>query len=742
MTMTSDASPAPVLGQSVDDKLALGKVTGSGRFIGDVEEAGALHVAVLRSDLSHGLVETLDLGPALASRGVVAAVGRGEMGLAPTVRQYGDLLAAVAAETPLLARAAIRQLQPVIRELPPIFDPREAAVAGDLDGSSYDDPKGDATVRGNTVFEQTGDFGDVDTAFAEADLVVEGTYRTGRPVHCNLSRHACFARLLPDGRIEVVTSVDGPFYARRELAKQLKMPEERIIVVLPDLLSSSFGAHSTINPLLEPVAVALALKTQGRPVRFEFDPEEEFYSSHTRHPVEVRIRSGARADGLLLALDVDVVADHGAFPNYISRVVISNFRDRVGELVRVQNYRFRGRAISTNNPNAGEFRGIGSTQLMFCLGAHLDEVASRLGVDPVEFYAINAVEPGESAVTTGKLIRSSGLKECLREGAKAIEWHDRPHSEDLGDGRRRGIGVGIGTHTTGLGHEGGDSSIARLSLLVDGRIELAIGAPDSGQGGATVYSQIAAQELGVPYELVEVAASDTRTSPKDFWGTVAARGAFMVGAAVGDAAIKLKQLITERAETSLQLKDAVLESGKLLASDGRSMSLAEVASRIGPVSVEGHSSSSDNPPTYGAYFAQVVADLETGEVKVERVVAALDVGYALNPLNCRGQIEGAVMMGIELALLGNLEVEDGIPVNGSFLAYHLATMHDLPEIKAILVEATEPAGPYGVKGIGTPAMTPAAPAICNALSAALQRRVATIPARPEAVLSLLGNSDG
>jgi CO/xanthine dehydrogenase Mo-binding subunit len=738
--VTIDSIPDRILGRSVDDKLALGKVTGSGRFIGDVDQVGVLHVGALRCDVSHGVVESIDLGPALVSPGVVAAIGREEAGLGPTVRQYGDLVAAVAAETPELARAAVRNLQPVIRELPPIFDTRQAENTGDLDGASYDDPKGDATVKGNTVFEQTGDFGQVDAAFAEADLVVEGTYRTSRPVHSNLSRHACFARLLSDDRVEVVTSVDGPFYARRELAKQLKMPEDRIIVVLPELLSSSFGAHSTINPLLEPVAVALALRTQGRPVRFEFDPEEEFYSAHTRHPVEVKIRSGTRFDGELIALEVDVVADHGAFPNYISRVVISNFRDRVGELVRVQNYRFRGRAISTNNPNAGEFRGIGSTQLMFCLGAHLDDVASRLGVDPVEFYALNAVEPGEIAITTGKLIRSSGLKQCLRDGAEAIGWYDQPHSEDIGDGRRRGLGVGIGTHTTGLGHEGGDSSIARLSLLADGRIELAIGAPDSGQGGATVYSQIAAQELGVSYETVEVAASDTRTSPKDYWGTVAARGAFMVGAAVGDAAVKLKARLIEQAETDLQLKNAILKSGMVVGSDGQSMSLAEVASRIGPVTAEGTSSSSDNPPTFGAYFAQVTVDLETGEVQVERVVAALDVGYALNPLNCRGQIEGAVMMGIELALLGNLEVDNGIPINGSFLAYHLASMHDLPEIKAILVQATEPAGPYGVKGIGTPAMTPAAPAICNALSAALQRRVVAIPARPEAVLALLGSS--
>ena len=715
-----------VLGRSVNDKLAIGKVTGAGHFIGDVPQADALHVAVLRSDLAHAVVEAVDFGPALASKGVAAVVGHEEIGLGPVVRQYGDLVAAVAAETPDLAKAALRELAPRFRELRPSFDPKEAAASGDLDGSTYDDPKGHATVSGNTVFEQTGDFGDVDAAFAEADLVLEGTYRTGRPVHSNLSRHACIARALEDGRIELITSVDGPFYARRELAKQLKIPEDRIIIVLPELLSSSFGGHSTINPLLEPVAVALAMKTRGRPVRFEFDPEEEFYSSHTRHPVEVRIRSGTRSNGQLVALDLDVIADHGSFPNYISRVVISNFRDRVGELVSVPNYRFHGRAISTNNPNAGEFRGIGSTQLMFCLGAHLDEVANRLGIDAVELYALNAVEPGETAVTTGKVVRSSGLKECLRKGAEGIGWYERPHSEDLGGGRRRGLGVGIGTHTTGLGHEGGDSSVARLSLLANGRIELAIGAPDSGQGGATVYSQIAAQELGVPYELVDVAMSDTRTSPKDFWGTVAARGAFMVGAAVGDAAVNLKALISEHEEKI----------------GGNGGSLTRIAEQFGPLTAEGTSSSSANPPTYGAYFAQVVADLETGEVEVERVVAALDVGYALNPLNCRGQVEGAVMMGIELALLGSLQVEDGVPINGSFLAYNLVSMHDLPRIDSILVEATEPEGPYGVKGIGTPAMTPAAPAIANALSAALQRRVVTIPARPEVVLALVGGPDG
>jgi xanthine dehydrogenase molybdenum-binding subunit len=741
--------PGPIggpLGSTVRDKLGVAKVTGAGRFVGDMAFEGALCARLLVGDVAHAEVRDVDLSAALAIPGVVAAVGREAAGLDTRLRQHGDMIAAVAAETQDQADAALSAITYDLDPLPALFDAAAALVAETamLDGAEYDDPGlGDTRVEGNVVFADDVSFGDLERGFAEADLIVEGNYRTGRPVHANLSRHGCIATLLPDGRVEVETSVDGPYYAQRELAKQLGMDPERIIVRVPELLSSSFGAHSTINPLLEPVAVALALQAGGRPVRFEFESQDEFLRGHTRHAVEVRMKSGVRNDGTLTALEVDLLADHGSFPNYISRVVVSNFRDRIAEVVRLENYHFRGRVVATNNINASEMRAIGTTQAMFCLGSHLDEVASQLRIDPVALYERNALITGETVLTTGNTMHSTGLRECLERGAVQIGWDDSSHSEKVGPSRYRGLGVGIGTHTTGLGHEGHDTSRAVVRLEKDGTVTLLIAAPDSGQGGNTAYSQVLAEELGIAYESIRLGRSDTIVSPKDMWGTVASRGVFVVGAAVGDAARKARERLLEEASARLGVPAARLtvENEEIRHGDRNTeLTLGDLITALAPLDIEGIAESSENPPTFGAYFAEVEVDTETGQVEVTRVAAALDVGFAVNPQLCRGQVEGAVMMGIEMVLLTSLELVEGFPENASYLSIRLATTRELPEIDTILVEATEPTGPYGAKGIGTPALAPVAPAIANAVSAALGRRVSEVPIRPEWVVDMAGTT--
>jgi CO/xanthine dehydrogenase Mo-binding subunit len=472
-------------------------------------------------------------------------------------------------------------------------------------------------------------------------------------------------------------------------------------------------------------------------VRFLYDSEHEFSASHTRHPVRLGFRSAYSGDGRLLALDFDLLADHGPFLNEIARVVAVNSCDRVGELLKLENYRFHGVVALTNNPDSGEFRGIASTQLMWALGSHLDDAARRLGIDQVDFWRLNAVHTGHTVLTTGTTLRSCALEECMARGAAAIGW-DEPDRTPSAPGRRRGLGMGIGVHTTGLGHEAGDPSRASVKWYMDGTAELLIAAPDSGQGGTTVYSQIVAEELCIDYRNVRVAPIDTATAPLDPWGTVAARGTYVVGAAVREAARDAKRSLAEHVAEDFEVAaDSVRltgDGGLEYGSDARRTELSKVLRRFGGVVGHGAVNSKVHPPTHGAYFADVEVDELTGQVFVRRVAAALDLGFAINPQACRGQIEGAVAMGQELTLYSSLALEDGVPVNASFFEYHVTRSDEVADIEAILVEtAGEPTGPWGAKGIGTPAHVPVAPAIANAVRDALGVRVREIPMLPEVV---------
>jgi CO/xanthine dehydrogenase Mo-binding subunit len=722
------------VGRSVEPKHIRPKLTGTGHYALDLSVPGMLHAAVLRSDVPHALVTSLDVSRARAAAGVRAVLSRADLGFDDRVRQCGDIIAAVAADTEEQAHAALAEIEVRLDEQPPLLSPG-AALGSDVVLNER--------CPGNVAFRLDRSFGDVDEALAGADLVLEETYRTGRPLHVNLTRHCCIASIDNSGTIVLMTSVDGPFYARTHLAHVLGIDESRLRIQLPDCLSSSFGGHSTINPMHEPVAIRLTQALGGRPVRFLYDAGDEFSASHSRHSLTSTFRSGFSADGRLLALDFDLLADHGPFPNEIARVVAVNSCDRVGELLKVENYRFHGIVALTNNPDAGEFRGIASTQLMYSLGSHLDEATRRLGIDPIDFWRINAVHKGHQVLTTGITLGSCELEECMVRGAAAIGWKEPDRTPSV-PGRRRGIGMGVGVHTTGLGHEAGDPSRASIKWYADATAELMIGAPDSGQGGTTVYSQIAAEELGIDYRNVRVAPIDTATAPLDPWGTVAARGTYVVGAAVREAAQAARSSLFEHVAEDF---DVPVDSIRLTGDGGLEygetrIELRRLLRRFGGVVGHGAVNSKVHPPTHGAYFADVEVDELTGQVFVRRVAAALDLGFAINPQACRGQIEGAVAMGQELALYSSIALDDGVPLNASFFEYHVTRSHEVADVEAILVEtAGEPTGPWGAKGIGTPAHVPVAPAIANAVRDALGVRVYQVPMIPEVVREAIARRD-
>ena len=718
MTRMVEGPARMTVGHPVTSILGRTKVTGEGRFPPDYPASEMLHGAVLRSDFPHARLAPLDLSVAQNMPGVAVVLSRLDMGLDDVVRHYGDVIAAVAADTDDAALAAVAALDVEFERLPVLADPQEAlATSLGLDPEKPD----------NLALEITAAHGDVESALSTADVVIERSYHSGRPTHVNLSRRTAVARVDSDGVLEVMTSVDAPFFARRELADVLDRPVDTIRIVLPELATSSFGGRSGISRHCEPIAGHLALRSGGRPVRLMYDPTEEFTAGTTRHPISATIVAGATGDGKLLALDIDLLADHGPYNNFVNRILLSACRDRPLDIYEVEHYRYRGRSALTNNPMAGEMRGIGATQIGYFLGAHMDELARRLDLDPIDFHMRNLAAAARGANDSG------GLAECIRLGAEAFAWGadvTRPRT-------LRGAGVGLGTHTTGLGtFHGPDRAAAAVTLGPEGETEIAVAAPDSGQGSATIMAQIVSEELGVDLGSVVLRPIDTESAPNDPWGSVASRGTYVVGSAVKLAASSVRRSLVAAGALMLGVRPEAVEltPGVLLSGDAR-ISVDEVISRIGPISETEEAVIEGAPPTYGAYFAEVDVDADTGVVVVTRFVAALDVGFAVNPAQCRGQIEGALALGMEFALGAEVIVRDGLPENVSLVDYRVTRASDMPEVEVILVEGAEEGGPYGARGIGTPAMTPVLPAIANAVRDALGFRVDVVPMTPEVIRS-------
>ncbi|MEX2375200.1 MAG: xanthine dehydrogenase family protein molybdopterin-binding subunit [Dehalococcoidia bacterium] len=712
-----------ILGTSLPAKSAHAKVTGAGQFVTDLRLADeVLHAAVLRSPVPHARVTALDVADAREVPGVAAVLSRAELGLDDRARQYGDVLAAVAASSRRAALEAAGMIEYRLQDLPAVLDPLEARKGPTL----YDDRPDNVALAMDEIV------GDPDTAFAEAHIVHEATYRTGRPTHCNLGRHCCIARIDDDGIIEVVTSVDSPKFAREQLARAVGVEPSLVRLVLPELLTSSFGGRSEISPMCEPVAVRLSQALGGQPVQLLYDPEEEFVAGHTRHATTTRIRSAATAEGRLTALDVDVVIDHGPFPNFVARIVLANFRDRAFDLYEFDSLAFHGIAALTNNPNAAEMRGIGVTQFMFVLQSHLDELSWKLDIDPVEFHRRNAVRPGRVHPISGATLSDVSLERCLDVGADSSGWTGPVSSEGDAPYLRRGSGMAVGTYTTGLGtFHGPDHSSVRLEITTLGNVRLIVGAPDSGQGGATIFAQIVADVAGIPYPMIEVVPNALLEGLDDPWGSVASRGAYVVGGAVRVAALALRSHLDEAAAELFDVsvgEVTVHDDGVRVVGD-RPVGLEELLQMSKSATFDGFSETNENPRSYAAYFADVTVDVETGIVRVDRIVAAIDVGYALHPGMCEGQVTGAVAMGVEFALGSDLRLDDGVPMNASFAEYRVSLASDLPDVVPLLVQ-TSGADQHDVKGVGTPAIVAAAPAVCNAIRSAVGVRTADLPVRP------------
>jgi len=750
--------PLRVVGHAMPRPDARAKATGEAIYAADLCFDDMLHAKVLRSRYPHARVLRVEASRARGLLGVAAVLtaedipGTHYHGLVrpdwlvlvrvgEEVRYMGDAIALVAAEREEIAREALGLIEVEYEPLPGVFSPQEALAPG-----APLVHKGGNLLKHIKVRK-----GNVERGFAEAEVIVRGEYRTPTVEHAFLEPEAGVAVPDPEGSITVYVGSQIPFEDRRQVAQALALPEEKVRIV-QTTVGGAFGGKEDIATQIH---VALLAQATGRPVKLVYTREESIVAHPKRHATAIRLRMGATEKGKLTALEATIYGDAGAYASLSEHVMTRTATHAAGPYevphVQVDCY-----AAYTNNTPAGAMRGFGVPQAAFAIESLIDTLAERLGLHPLELRRRNALRIG-AVTATGQVLRESvGLLETIDQVEKAF----RSAQEALGESpspstKRRGWGFACCFKNVGLGGGAPDSAGAEVELTEDGRGLVRIGAAEVGQGLVGVVAQIACEELGVPYERIELLVGDT-TRTLDGGPTTASRQAYITGNAVRLAARELREALARLVAEELDAPPERLAfaSGRVYdeARPERAVFLERaiaLARKEGRPLVASHVYTP--PPTvplgekgdmhftygYATQAALVEVDIETGQVEVLKVIAAHDVGRAINPQAILGQLEGGVMMGLGFALSEELQIKEGITENPDLARYRVPRIRHMPQVIPIFVEAETEEGPYGAKGVGEITSIPTAPAIINAIYAACGARITSLPATPEKVLEAL-----
>lgn len=744
-----------VLGKRLPRVDGLEKVTGQAQYADDLVLPNMLRGQVLRSPYPHARILNIDTGRAEKLPGVVAVASAKDLPLVrygasiqdetafavDRVRYVGEAVAAVAAVDLETAKEALRLIQVEYEEQPAVFDAHEALKPGvplvHEEVHTYKHLPGFIPVEGtNICYHYKLRRGDVEVGFAESDLVLEDTYQVPMAHHGYIEPPVAVCWFDQQGRATVWSPSAKPYGLRKDLAAVFQLPMSKMRV-MTCRVGGSFGGKNDAR--LEHIGLALGRKA-GRPVKMSMTRSECFISAVVRHPVTIRVKTGAKKDGTLHAREMEITWNTGAY-SAAGGMLCKNSGHSAPGPYKIPHVKVDSLLVYTNNPISGAMRGFGCPQLSWAVESQMDEIAERLGIDPIGLRLRNAVEEG-SLSYDGQVLHSVGLKETIREVAAQTE------------GRRGRLAPGWGTGFACSQKSviSGTSSAAFVKINEDGTCVVMSSTVEVGQGSDTVKAQIAAEELGLRVEDIVVVAPDTDTTPYDF-GTVASRGTFHMGNAVrlaaADARQKLFQLAADRLEANTADLEAVGGMVRVKGSPERGVPIAVLAAesvrRQGPILGQGsyiHSLEVLDPETgkpvepsafyiYGAQAAEVRVDLETGGIDVNRVVASYDVGRVINPATCEGQIEGQVIMGLGATLYEEMLLDGGRVLNPNFRDYKMPTMPDTPEIRSSLVEEVHVEGPFGAKGVGE-AVTVTTPAtISNAVYQAVGVRMKILPITPE-----------
>ena len=746
----------------------LAKVTGRAIYADDITLPRMLHAKLLRSVHAHARIRAVDASAALAMPGVHAVITgqdlpvfygiipwtQDEQALCGTKARYvGDAIAAVAADTELLAEEALGRIRVDYEPLPAVPDVDTALAHPEWQVN-------EKAEHGNVSKHVHLEFGDVDGALAGGDVVVEGDYDYAGSTHAPIEPHCCVAEFDAGGFLTVWSSTQVAHYLHRDLAKVLGLPTQRIRVIQP-VVGGAFGGKS--EPFsLEFCAAKLSMLT-GRPVKILYTREEVFYAHRGRHPMRMRYRTGVTRDGRLTGTDAVLHIDGGAYSSF---GLVTTYYS--GQLLTapyaMPAYRFDSTRVFTNKPCCGPKRGHGSVQPRFAFEVQLDKLAERIGLDPIELRRRNLLG-ADTRTVNGLRVTSNGFERCLAEVERASDWRRKFRRLPYG----RGVGVAGSMYISGTNYciypnEMPQSGV-QLKLDRSGRATVFCGISDIGQGAESVLAYIVCEELGLGLGDVRVVAADTDLTPVDL-GSYSSRETFMCGNACLDAARALRGRIAEAlaatwgcAPGEIVLADGVAcrtgAPGEAAMSVQEAFQLAEA--RFGTLGATGWYQSPKlggdyrggtigASPAYSftAHVAEVECDPETGGVGVKQLWVAHDCGRALNPVTVEGQMEGSAYMGFAEALLEEQAYKPAAPGHPfglhhgpSLLDYRLPTSLDTPEIHSLIVESVDPEGPYGAKEAGEGPLHPSVPAIANAIHDALGVRCDRLPFSPPAVRTLL-----
>ncbi|TMA11271.1 MAG: xanthine dehydrogenase family protein molybdopterin-binding subunit [Deltaproteobacteria bacterium] len=753
------------------------KVTGRAQYLADMSVPGMCHGKILRSPYPHARLKHIDASKALKVPGVMAVLTRDDIlhdeGIEPfygpvfkdqtivaveKVRHVGDPVAAVVALTIDAAEEAIRLIDVEYEELPAVLDVHQALKPGailvhesiKLPSSGFADLAELKPVEGTNVCTHFRlNRGDIDKGFAEADHIFEDTFTLPATQHSFLETHACIASVEPGGRITVWATTQNPFVVRTQLANIFKVPVSKVRVIVP-YLGGGYGGK--VYPKVEPITVALAQKA-GRPVRVVLSREEVFYTI-TKHAAVIRMKTGVKNDGTLIARECEIHLDTGAYAEIGPRVAKKSGYTAAGPY-RIPNLKIDSYSVYTNKPPAGAFRGFGVSQSAWAVESQMDIIAAALKMDPLELRKQNGYDEGDKFVTE-ETLRAVGLKECLDEVAKSIGWETKVQglkgSRVEGSGEtnvKRGKGLACmikATITPSI-------SCAVVKLNEDASLSIYTGTVEMGQGSETVLAQIAGKELGLPLQTIQVLGVDTDVVPYDLT-TSSSRSTFHMGKAVQlaaqDVLRQLKQIV---------MKEYGVPEDKVTFADGKirlpetQLDYAEVMFKRfgmqgGTLVGEGQVKTSvkdeyGEKSTSAFWFvaagaAEVEVDSETGQIKLCKYATAVDVGKALNPLGCRQQLSGAAITGIGQAMFEEIAYDNGQLINPNLVDYVLPSLGDMPSvIDPVCIEIPHRNGPFGAKGIGESALIPVAPAIANAIFDAVGVRIKDLPIKAEKIFLAL-----
>ena len=752
-----------VIGKPLRKVDAMGKCTGETRYANDLELPRMCYAKLLRSPHPHARIHGIRTEKALQLEGVYGVITGADLpvkfGIMPStedeealavekVRHVGDPVAAVAAATEAIAERALQLIEVDYELLKPILSIEEALAATE-ESERIHSWNRRANIQKAVSFE----FGDVEQGFNQAEQVFEDTFFYQGNTHLAMEQHCAIGQYGPGDKITIWSSTQTPHYLHKAMSKVLGMPMSRIRVIATPS-GGGFGGKS--DPFShEMCAVKLAMIT-GRPVKFNLTREEAFYTHRGRHPVKMWIKTGIKKDGTLQAMHFRSFLDGGGYSSYgLASVHYTGTLQTVA--YKLPAYKFEGVRVFTNKPACGPKRGHGTPQPRFALEIHLDKIAEKLGMDPVDLRLKQLTEPNTVTVN-GLKISSNGLKECIEKVVARSEWKKKYRQLPYG----RGIGFAASAYISGAGlpiywnkmpHSG-----VQIRLDRGGGITVFCGSSDIGQGSDSILVYAVAEEFGVNPAEVRVVTGDTDLTPVDL-GSYSSRVTVMTGNAAIQACGKLKKLLLEAAGETLEVPvdDLEMVDGQVRSRSYPKKAMSFVAcveSAEAKFGTLGATGSYTPPPhtlkykgsgvgptpayTFTTSVVELQCDPDTGEIKIDKIWIAHDCGRAFNPLLMEGQTEGSVYMALGEALMEEQVFrKNGLHKIPSMLDYKSPTALETPEIETILVETNDPEGPYGAKEAGQGPLLPVVPAVANALYDAIGVRIDEIPITPDKVLRAL-----